>query len=268
MNKIVILLKKIVISFFKSFNIRLSIHKINKYSEYEDINKYEWQPFVDLKENYYLKIYFDGLRKSKSTNSDNIFKQLRFYTLFQLVKYSIKKNNEYNFAECGCWKGHSSYSISKILIDNNFKNKFYIFDSFEGGLSNQTQKDINNSNSNINTSNFLIKKKYFSSNYEDVKNVLKNFSFIEVYKTWIPNKFELIKDKQFQFVHIDVDLYQPTLDALKFFYPKLVKGGILVCDDYNSTEFPGAKKAWDEYFTNIEINFFHETVFGGCYLIK
>ena len=51
-----------------------------------------------------------------------------------------------------------------------------------------------------------------------------------------------IKDEKFSFIHIDVDLFEPTFESLKFFYPRLKKGGIIVCDDYNFTDFPGQKK--------------------------
>src|SRR5688572_31529904 len=42
----------------------------------------------------------------------------------------------------------------------------------------------------------------------------------------------------------DVDVYQPTRDSLEYFYPRLVTGGILVCDDYG---WPGARKAVDDF---------------------
>ena len=98
----------------------------------------------------------------------------------------------------------------------------------------------------------------FSSDEHFVKNdVLKEFDFVEIYKGWIPEKFYLIKDKKFSFIHLDVDLYEPTLNSLKFFYPRLVNGGIIVCDDYNSKSFNGSKKAWDEFFekNNSKFNF-------------
>ena len=47
----------------------------------------------------------------------------------------------------------------------------------------------------------------------------------------------------YRFVHLDVDLYQPTRDSFDYFYPRLIKGGIIVCDDYN---WPGARKAIEE----------------------
>lgn len=59
-----------------------------------------------------------------------------------------------------------------------------------------------------------------------------------------------MENKTFALVHVDVDLYQPTLDSLEFFFPRLLPGGILVCDDYGSGSYPGARTAMDEYFSN------------------
>jgi O-methyltransferase len=67
---------------------------------------------------------------------------------------------------------------------------------------------------------------------------LSEFPFVHLYKGWIPSRFIEVEDRQFSFVHIDVDLYEPILDSLNFF-PKLVKGGVIVFDDYGITQFPG-----------------------------
>ncbi len=48
------------------------------------------------------------------------------------------------------------------------------------------------------------------------------------------------------FVHIDVDLYEPTRDALEFAYPRLRPGGYVVVDDYGAAAF-NCKEAVDEF---------------------
>jgi hypothetical protein len=62
----------------------------------------------------------------------------------------------------------------------------------------------------------------------------------------------MVADITFSFVHLDVDLYQPTHDSLAFFYPRMVTGGIIVCDDYGFDSCPGAKKALDDFFRDKE----------------
>ena len=65
---------------------------------------------------------------------------------------------------------------------------------------------------------------------------------------WIPSRFADVSAERFAFVHIDVDLYQPTRDSLTFFYERMLPGGIVLCDDYGFASCPGALRAMDEFF--------------------
>jgi len=98
--------------------------------------------------------------------------------------------------------------------------------------------------------------------------VLQKFNFVNIYKGWIPTRFNEIECKQFSFVHIDVDMYDPTFKSLEFFFPRLVKGGIIVCDDYNLKNFDGATKAWNKYLSKKKIQFIYKNPLGGSFLIK
>ena len=48
-------------------------------------------------------------------------------------------------------------------------------------------------------------------------------------------------------------MYKPTIDSLNYFYNKIVKGGIIITDDYLSEFFPGNRKAWNEFVKNKQI---------------
>ena len=106
--------------------------------------------------------------------------------------------------------------LSSILSRNHFKNQFHIFDSFEGGLSEKTTKDKND-NYELSAEEIITEKEIFSSLEENVVKVLEKFDFIKFYKGWIPDRFEEVESRKFSFVHIDVDLYEPTQDSLEFF---------------------------------------------------
>jgi hypothetical protein len=49
-------------------------------------------------------------------------------------------------------------------------------------------------------------------------------------------------------LHLDCDMYEPTLAALEVFYPRVVTGGIVLLDEYAMTEWPGETKALEQYF--------------------
>jgi hypothetical protein len=63
-------------------------------------------------------------------------------------------------------------------------------------------------------------------------------------------------------------MYKPSIQSLNFFYPKLVKGGIIISNVYNSEVFQGEKKAWDEYFQNKKNKFYFKHALNGCFLLK
>lgn len=234
------------------------------------IKSHIWHPTYKEDENYFFKVYNESLIKTNCQEHETYAKKLRFYSLFQLAYNSLKKNKNFNFAECGCFKGQSTYGISRILKDLNFQNNFYVFDSFEGGLSDFQSQDKILLNKDITDSQIEKRKQQYSSDEYKVKENLKEFDFMRFFKGWIPTEFYNVKDLNFQFVHIDVDLYQPTYDSISFFYPRLTSGGIIVCDDYNFTDFPGAKTAWDEYFKEIDEKpkFIYEVPLGSIFLIK
>jgi O-methyltransferase len=49
-------------------------------------------------------------------------------------------------------------------------------------------------------------------------------------------------------VHLDADLYEPILEGLKFFYPRMPKHGMILVHDYNA--WIGARKAVDDFFSD------------------
>jgi hypothetical protein len=61
----------------------------------------------------------------------------------------------------------------------------------------------------------------------------------------IPRYLAERQQMSFAVVNIDLDLYEPTKAALQHLFPLVVRGGVVILDDYEG--FPGAKKAVDEY---------------------
>jgi len=62
-------------------------------------------------------------------------------------------------------------------------------------------------------------------------------AYYRLWPGWIPACFIGADALQFAFVFVDVDVYEPTLAALAWAWPRLAPGGILLADDY----FPGSK---------------------------
>jgi hypothetical protein len=71
-------------------------------------------------------------------------------------------------------------------------------------------------------------------------------------------------------LHFDCDLYRPTKTGLERLFPLVVKGGVVIFDEYGVLEWSGESKAVDEYFaqTNYKIKKFSWQGAPGGYLIK
>lgn len=54
----------------------------------------------------------------------------------------------------------------------------------------------------------------------------------------------------FCFAHIDCDIYESYLTCLRHLYPRMVPGGVLLFDEYDSEVWPGATKAIDAFFAD------------------
>ena len=55
----------------------------------------------------------------------------------------------------------------------------------------------------------------------------------QILRGWVPDVFQRISaSARFAFVHLDLDQYEPTLAAAWHFWPRMVRGGIVVCHDY------------------------------------
>ena len=57
----------------------------------------------------------------------------------------------------------------------------------------------------------------------------------------LPEYLDHHQEMSVAIVNIDVDLYGPTMHALENLFPRVVKGGVVILDDYEA--FPGAKNA-------------------------
>ncbi|OEU50024.1 MAG: hypothetical protein BA861_00210 [Desulfobacterales bacterium S3730MH5] len=204
--------------FFLAEKISRMIYQRYKFSEFGR---------VFLHDDDFIRYYesFEGTENYHSLD--------RKYALDQLMKLAVSLEGD--TAECGAYKGASSFLICRRIAGQ--QKKHHVFDSFEGLSVPRPEDGSYWGKGNLATSEALIREN------------LKEFDFVVYHKGWIPEKFQEVSVMEFCFVHLDVDLFQPTLASLRFFYERLSPGGIIVCDDYGFITCPGARKAMDLFFS-------------------
>ena len=69
---------------------------------------------------------------------------------------------------------------------------------------------------------------------------------ITVKPGFFPESLEGLEDK-FCLVSLDVDFYRTTLEGLRYFWPRLERGGYLMLHDWGSQSLPGVRQALEDF---------------------
>ncbi len=158
----------------------------------------------------------------------------RKYVLRELLK--LVSSLDGDIVECGSYQGASAWLMCKMV--NHSERTVHLFDSFEG-LSTPGEKD----------GDYWVEGALQSSENK-LRDNLHGYQNYQVYKGWKPTQFMQCQVNKISFLHLDVDLFEPTLESLKHFYSCLQSRGIILMDDYGFKSCPGAKLAADEFFAN------------------
>ncbi|MFN2499555.1 MAG: TylF/MycF/NovP-related O-methyltransferase [Pyrinomonadaceae bacterium] len=203
--------------------------------------------------NYYFEtdetfkaIFRDGVRLSGSPHDPEVVHQ-RMYNAVQFLRHSLDLDGD--VAECGAFRGLSSFMFCYYIraAKPDFKGEgYHIFDSFEG-LSKPGEEDAITSSAYGAVGTYCQPAGAFSGALEAVKATLRDYPTIDYHRGWIPESLVGIPERQYKFVHLDLDLYEPIKGAIEYFYPRMIRGGAVVIDEYAIPRWPGAQKAVDEF---------------------
>jgi O-methyltransferase len=158
--------------------------------------------------------------------------------LVLLLRTIVEKDTVGDMVEVGVYKGYTAKLIHYYMPER----KLHLFDTFEGFTDRGVIAEKQNTNLSISGCHFADTSIEAAKSYISQKN--GNVLYYKgCFPESIPDDFEQLV---FSFVHLDADLYDPTLQGLEYFYPRMSRNGLIVVHDYNA--WPGARKAVDGFF--------------------
>jgi hypothetical protein len=182
---------------------------------------------------------------------------------YELFKMAIDRPG--HIVELGVYKGESFFNWARFVEIFNMgerETRVIGFDTFEG-FPELHAKDMSASNQ-AEAGQYAVTRGGFNAGQRAYDRIMK---LIDVFEDdhFVPQKkrLEIIKGDICQTVpayvqehpglriallHLDCDLYEPTLAGLKHLYPRVVPGGVVVLDEYGQEKFAGESAAFDEYF--------------------
>jgi hypothetical protein len=139
--------------------------------------------------------------------------------------------------ECGTWRGGVSVMLALLCRQLGLKKKVVMVDSFEGLPAPDPTVDR------------FHQQGWCHAPREDVERLVALHGvgdLVEIHQGWFENTLPRLKHQAFCFAHLDGDLYQSTMDCLTHVVPKVVRGGVVVVDDYHDSG-EGVKRAVDGF---------------------
>lgn len=163
----------------------------------------------------------------------------RILFLQRFAEVARKKSIIGSVAEGGVYRGEFAKYINRYFPDRNC----YLFDTFEGFTDYDIEKEHGSS---------------MLAGTDTAANHLKNVNIEEVLAK-MPNRDKIILrvgrfpetaqgiDDVFAFVNLDMNLYEPTIEGLRFFYPRMSEGGVILIHDYFNSICPNIETAIDDF---------------------
>lgn len=159
----------------------------------------------------------------------------RFVQDFAAIIYN-RSGISGSVAEAGVFQGEFARIINESFPDR----KLYLFDTFEGFDERDVLYEEKNGFSDAVAGHLHLTSESL---------VLEKMNYPEmcvIKKGYFPESAKGITDK-FCYVNLDMDLYKPTLEGLRFFWPLMVSGGIITVHDYFSVGYDGVNMALQEF---------------------
>lgn len=202
------------------------------------INIPDFELDFDYENNFYL-----------SCQANRIGKALVHYELYKKIL-----DLPGAIIECGVFKGASlcRFAMLRELLENDNSRKIMGFDIF--GKFPETKFELDKKR----RLKFIEKAGEESISCEQLIDVLehkkinKNIELVkgDINET-VPYYVKEHPELKISLLNLDTDVYEPAVTILENLYPRIVKGGILVLDDYGV--FAGETKAVDEFFKDKNI---------------
>lgn len=243
------------------------IEKIKKKIYNRFFKEYQNKPVAQIN---YSDIQLDERKIIDEVSKFTLTSPERIVSLIRAVKHIEKNKIEGDIVECGVWKGGSIMAILKVLKDlNSFDRDIYLYDTFEG-MSEPTEMDKSFKGESA-TSAYLAKNEFWKrmeslSPLEEVENNVRSINYpiekIHFIKGKVEETIPSIIPEKIAILRLDTDWYESTLHELEYLFPRLVKGGIIIIDDYG--HWQGCKKAVDEYLDRNKIELFLNRIDYTC----
>ena len=195
----------------------------------------DFEKMFEYENNFYL-----------SSDVSRMSKILAHYELYKMVL-----DLPGAIVECGVFKGISliRFATFRQLLSTSFSRSIIGFDTFGQFPKTEFEPDKKMRQYHLDTAGGESISRQQLLEILRHKGIDGGIELIEgdITKT-VPDYLTSHPELRISLLNLDVDIYEPSVTVLEELYPRLVKGGVILLDDYGF--FPGETQAVEDYFKN------------------
>lgn len=145
-------------------------------------------------------------------------------------------------AECGVNRGDFAHYINKYFP----RRRLWLFDTFNGFNEADLDEERKRDDRAFTEGKFNSRDCFRCTSEQIVMHKMVSPDMCVIRKGFFPDTAADL-DREFAFVNLDMDLYAPTKAGLEIFYPRMVRGGVILIHDYYRPDLPGIKASVHDY---------------------
>jgi O-methyltransferase len=158
--------------------------------------------------------------------------------LVLLLRDVIERRVPGDIAELGVYKGLTAKLIHHYAPERTL----HLYDTFQGFDPRDVQREATAAGRRPAQDSFAD-----TSPEAVLRYIAPKSCRVHLHPGFFPESVpESERHARYCFVHLDVDLYAPTMAGLEYFYPRVEAAGLIVVHDFNA--WPGVRRAVMEFF--------------------
>lgn len=169
---------------------------------------------------------------------ENLHIEWRVHTCCWAASHAAKLPGD--FVECGVSTGIVSLAVCRYTGFENLRKTFWLFDTYEGIPESQAapaEAPLTRSKN---------ERLYFDS-HALVAGHFADYANVKLVRGRVPESLATVAIDAIAYLHIDMNIAYPELEASKALWDRVSPGGMVVYDDYGSPSHGAQKQAIDAF---------------------
>jgi O-methyltransferase len=172
-------------------------------------------------------------------SDDDIHIEWRVHVLLWAATHAAKLEGD--FVECGVNTGIFSLAVCEYIDLNRTGKSFYLFDTFRGipvGQMSEEEKTLGRVAEN---------QSMYSECFDLAHRNFAPYPKARLVRGKLPDTLRSVDVRRVCYLSIDMNIVEPEIAAIEFFWDKLSPGAPVILDDYGWSNYHLQKQAMDRF---------------------